>query len=265
MTKTNLSRFSSLLLALLVLFSFAAPVAAVSVSETDVPEEAAVDSQVEATVTLTELYRNPTLDQWRLRGETELTDVTWSLSYVDQTGATVDREEFDGQNFTSSQIAADDGTAEVRLRVTGTVPDVDSYTYDPEQQFVFLSLTQTRDGGNANAIDTWERHHFTSGSDEARNAIDDASAAIETAQSNGAGVGEAENTRNQAINAYESENFGLATELANEAQSQAESAEQSQQTFTLALYAAGGLVVVVLIVGGFLYWRSQQDTHDPLG
>jgi hypothetical protein len=265
MTKTNLSRFSSLFLALLVLFSFAAPAAAVSVAETDVPEEAAVGSQVEATVTLTELYRNPTLEQWRLRGETELTDVTWSISYIDQTGATVDREEFDGQNFTSSPIAADDGTAEVRVRVTGSAPDVDSYTYDPAQRFVFLSLTQARDGGNANAIDTWESHHFTSDSDGARTAIDEASAAIETARSSGAGVGEAENTLDQAINAYESENFGLATELANEAQSQAESAEQSQQTFTLALYAGGGLLVVALVVGGFLYWRSQQDTHDPLG
>jgi hypothetical protein len=265
MTKTNLSRFFSLLLALLLLVSLAAPAAAVSVGETDVPAEAAVGSQVEATVTLTELYRNPTLEQWRLRGETELTDVTWSISYIDQTGATVDREEFDGQNFTSSAIAADDGTAEVRLRVTGTVPAVESYTYDPEQQFLFLSLTQARQGGNTNAIDTWESHHFTSASDGARTAIDDASAAIETARANGAGVGEAENTLDQAINAYESENFGLATELANEAQSQAESAEQSRQTFTLALYAVGGLVVVGLLVGGLLYWRSQQDTHDPLG
>ena len=265
MTKTNLSRSSSLLLALVVLCSFAAPAAAVSVGETDVPSEAAVGSQVEATVTLTELYRNPTLEQWRLRGETELTDVTWAISYVDQTGATVDREEFDGQNFTSSAIAADDGTAEARVRVTGTVPAVDSYTYDPEQEFVFLSLTQARTGGNANAIDTWESHHFTTQSDGARNAIDEAASAIETARSDGAGVDEAENTLDQAINAYESENFDLATELANEAQSQAESAQESRQTLTLALYAVGGLVVVGLLVGGFLYWRSQQDTYDPLG
>jgi cellobiose-specific phosphotransferase system component IIA len=126
-------------------------------------------------------------------------------------------------------------------------------------------LTQAREGGNANAIDAWEAHHFTSESDQARNAIDEAGAAIETARSSGAGVGEAENTFDQAVNAYESENFDLAAELATEAQSQAESAQQSRQTLTLALYAVGGLVVVALLVGGFLYWRSQQETHDPLG
>jgi hypothetical protein len=265
MTKTNLSRCSSLLLALVLVASLAAPAAAVSVAETDVPAEAEVGTQVEATVTLTELYRNPTLEQWELRGETELRDVTWSISYVDQTGATVDREEFDGQNFTSSTISADDGTAEVRVRVTGTAPPVDSFSYDPEQTFVVASLTQAREGGNANAIDTWESHHFTAESDRARDALDEAAAGIETAEGSGAGVAEAENTFAQAVDAYESENFDLTVELANEAASQADSARQSQQTVTLALWAGGGVVVLALLAGGVLYWRSQQDTHDPLG
>jgi hypothetical protein len=265
MTKTNLSRSSSLLIALLLLVSLAAPAAAVSVGDATVPEEGEVGSQVEATVTLTELYRNPTLEQWQLEGQTELRDVTWSLSYVDQTGATVGREEFDGQNFTSSPIAAPDGTAEVRVRVTGTVPPVASYSYDPEQTFLFLSLTQSREGGNANAIESWETHHFTAASDQARNALDDANAAIDEAEAAGGNPGEARNTLDQATNAYESENFGLAVELANEAQSQAESAQQSSRTFQLALYAVGGLVVIGVLVGGFLYWRSQQDDYDPLG
>jgi hypothetical protein len=265
MTKTNLSRFSSLLLVVLLVASAAAPVAAVSVGDASVPEEGAVGSQVEATVTLTELYQNPTLEQWQLEGETELRDVTWSLSYVDQTGATVGREEFDGQNFTSSAISAADGTAEVRVRVTGTVPEVASYSYDPAQTFLFLSLTQARAGGNANDVDRWEAHHFTATSDRARDALDEAGSAISTASAEGANVGEAENTFAQARNAYESENFDLAVELANEAQSQAESAQQSQQTFQLALYAGAGVLVLVLAIGGFLYWRSQQDTHDPLG
>ncbi|WP_380679621.1 DUF4398 domain-containing protein [Salinigranum sp. GCM10025319] len=265
MTKTNWSRSFSLLVALLVLCSVAAPVAAVAVGDATVPEEGEVGSQIEATVTLTELYQNPTLEQWQLEGETDLREVTWSISYVDQTGATVGREEFDGQNFTSSAISASDGTAEVRVRVTGTVPSVASYSYDPRQTFTTVSLTQAREGGNTNAIDTWETHHYTTQSDRARNALDDAQSSIDAANSAGANPGEAENTFAQAVNAYESENFDLAVELAEEAQSQAESAQQSRQTLRLALYAVGGLVVVGLLVGGFLYWRSQQDTHDPLG
>jgi hypothetical protein len=265
MTKTNSSRSSSLLLVALLLCVAAAPVAAVSVGDASVPDEGEVGTKVEATVTLTELYQNPTLEQWRLEGETDLRDVTWSISYVDQTGATVGREEFDGQAFTSSQIAAADGTAEVRVRVTGTVPPVASYSYDPEQTFLLASLTQARQGGSANSVETWEAHHFTAASDRARNAIDDARAEIQAANEAGADPGEAENTFGQAVNAYESENFDLAAELANEAQSQAASSQQSRQTFQLALYAVGGLVVIGVLVGGFLYWRSRRDTYDPLG
>lgn len=33
----------------------------------------------------------------------------------------------------------------------------------------------------------------------------------------------------------------------------------------LALYAAGGLLVVGLLVGGVVWYRSQQDSYDKLG
>jgi hypothetical protein len=264
MTRTNWNRFSEVaLIALLVVGAAAMPAAAISVGETDVQESAAVDSQVTATVQLTDLYKDPQLEAWTLAGETALRNVTWTVTYIDQTGAKVGQESFDGQEFDGASIAASDGTAEVEVRVRGTVPEVTEYSYDPPQSFLVMELEQTREGGSSTEIERLESQYYTSQSQSARTALDEAQAAIESAA--GADTQEAERTFDNAVDAYESENFDLATELANEATERANSARQSQQTFQLALYAVGGLLIVGLLVGGFLYWRSQQETYDRLG
>ncbi|AKU08236.1 MULTISPECIES: hypothetical protein [Haloferax] len=264
MTKTNWSRFSKLALALVVLLSaLAGPVGAVSVASENVPNEAQVGSQVTATATLDELYRNPQLESWTLAGETDLEDVTWTVTYYDQTGAKVDQQSFDGQNFSGAQVAAGDGTSEVEISVTGTVPEVEAYSYDPAQTFTLISLDQTREGGSSNDIDTWTAHHYTEESAAARTELDSAQAAIQSAS--GANTQQAQQTFNNAVEAFNGEEFNLATNLANEAETSANQAQQSSQTTQLLIYAAGGLLVVALIAGGFLYWRSQQTTYDKLG
>ncbi|MFC7202597.1 hypothetical protein ACFQJC_03665 [Haloferax namakaokahaiae] len=263
MTKTNWSRFSKLAFALVVLLSVVAvPAGAVSVASEDVPSEAAVGDQVTASVTLDELYQNPQLESWTLAGNTELESVTWTVTYYDQTGAKVGQESFDGQNFTGGEIAAADGTSEVEVKVTGTVPEVEEYSYDPAQSFTVMSLNQTREGGSSNDIGSWSATHNTDESAAARTALDSAEAAIATSSGN---TQEAEQSFNNAVDAYNSGNFDLATTLAEEAETRANQADQSSQTTQLLIYAVGGLVVVGLLVGGFLYWRSQQDTYDKLG
>jgi hypothetical protein len=264
MTKTSWNRFSKLALAcLLVLSVVAAPAAAVSVANEDVPTEAQVGEKVTATVTLDELYKNPQLESWTLAGGTELTNVTWTVTYYDQTGAKVGQESFDGQNFSGADVSADGGTSEVEVSVTGTVPRVDDYSYDPAQSFTVIELTQTREGGSSNDIDSWTAYHFTSESDSAREALDTAQAAIQGAS--GTNTQEAEQSFANAVDAYEGGEFELATTLANEAQNKAESAQQSSQTQQLLIYAVVGLLVVGLLVGGVLYWRSQQSGYDRLG
>ena len=261
MTKTSWSRFSKLALACLFVLSVATvPAAGVSAGETDVTDDAEVGSQVNATVTLTELYQNPTLESWTLAGETQLTDVTWTVMYYDQTGARVSQESFDGQSFSGAEVATADGTSEVRVRVTGTVPEIGEFTYDPAQSFTVLALEQTREGGSSNAIDEWTATHYTEESREARDAIDDAAAAVADVSSQ-----DAERSLGNAIDAYNGGEFTLATDLANQAQEQAQQAQQSSQLMQYALYGVGALVVVGLLAGGFLYWRSQQQGHDKLG
>ena len=263
MTKTSWSRFSKLAVVCLLVLSVASvPAAGVSVGDTTVTSDAEVGTQITATVTLTELYQNPSLESWRLAGETELTNVTWTVEYYDQTGARVSQDSYDGQSFDGAQVSAEEGTSEVQVRITGTVPEVTEYSYDPAQSFTVLDLTQAREGGSSNDIDTWSATHYTEESREARTAIDDAAAAVESVDSQ-----EAERQLQNAIEAYNGDGteFPLATDLANQAQEQAEQTQQSNQLIQYALYGVGGLVVVALLVGGFLYWRSQQDGPDKLG
>ena len=264
MTRTNWSRFSKLALALVVLLSVAAmPAGAVSVASEDTPSEVQVGSKVTASVTLDELYKNPQLEAWGLQGETELEDVTWTVTYYDQTGAKVDQQSFDGQNFSGANVVADDGTSEVQVSVTGTVPAVENYTYDPAQTFTVMTLNQTREGGSSNDIDSWTAHHYTDESAAAREKLDGANAAI--AAAGGANTQDAQNQFDNAVEAFEGEEFGLASNLAEDAETKANQAKQSSQTTQMLIYAAGGLVVVALLAGGFLYWKSQQQTYDKLG
>ncbi|MFD1685661.1 hypothetical protein [Halobellus litoreus] len=261
MTKTSWSRFSKLALACLFVLSVATvPAAAVSVGDSTVTSDAEVGTEVTATATLTELYQNPSLEEWTLAGSTELTNVTWTVVYYDQTGAKVGQESYDGQSFSGASVVADDGTSEVEVRVTGTVPRVGDYTYDPPQSFTVMALEQTREGGSTNEIDTWTATHYTQESREARNAIDDAASTVESVDDE-----EAERRLANAIEAYDGEEFTLAIDLAGQAEERAQQTQQSNQRMQLILYAVGGLVVVGLVVGGFLYWRSQQSGHDKLG
>jgi hypothetical protein len=266
MTRTNSNRSSRVVLAtIVVLLAATVPAAAVSVTGEDVPEEGQVGTQVSATITLDELYRNPQSEQWQLSGSTDLTDVSWTIVFYDQTGSQVELVEPTGQSFSGVDIAASTGTAEVEVRITGTVPEVGSYSYDPAQAFTTMELTRGQSGGASSTIDTWESHHYTERSDAARQAIDDAGAAIDEARAAGANPSDAQANYDDAIAAYEDGSFDVATNLANRAADQANQAQQSSQTRRTIIYAVGGLIVLVAIVGGVLYWRSQQGPEDPLG
>ncbi|WP_257627669.1 hypothetical protein [Haloplanus salinarum] len=266
MTRTNSNRSSRVVLAtLVVLLAATVPAAAVSVTGEDVPEEAQVGTQVSATVTLDELYQNPESERWQLSGSTELTDVSWTVVFYDQTGSQVDLVEPTGQSFAGVDIAAETGTAEVEVRVTGTVPEVASYSYDPAQEFQLMEVTRGQQGGASNTVDSWTTHHYTERSAAAREAIDEAGAAIETARSNGATPSDAQANYEDAVAAYEDGSFDVATNLANRATEQANQAQQSRQTRQLIIYAVAGLLVLGLLVGGVVYWRSQQGPEDPLG
>jgi hypothetical protein len=266
MTRTNSSRSSKVVLAtLVVLLAATVPAAAVSVSGEDVPAEAQVGTQVSASVTLDELYRNPQSEQWQLSATTELTDVSWTIVFYDQTGSQVDIAEPTGQSFSGQTVAAADDTAEVEVRVTGTVPAVESYTYESPERFLLMELTRGQEGGASNTVERWRTHHYTERSASARDAIDAAGAAIEAAEAAGANPSDARANYQDAVAAYDDGSFDVATNLANRAADQAENARQSRQRRQTIIYAVAGLLALGVAVGGVFWWRSQQGPDDPLG
>lgn len=262
------SEFTAVVAAVwLLLAAVAVPAAAVSVdgNAVSVPEEGRVGTQVTGTVTLTNLYREPAREQWELTGRTELRSVTWVVEYVDQTGAKTGQDEFTGQQLSGVTLRADDGVSEVRVQVTGTVPPVEEFSYDPPQRFLLLSLTQGQAGGASAGIDAWHTHHYTNESDRVRGVLDEANDSIAAAEAAGGSTATASESFESAVDAYENRNFDNAERLAERASGEAESAQGSAETRRLLLYGGGAAVVVVAVVGGVLYWRSNREEYDKLG
>lgn len=249
----NLSRYSRALVAALLLVSVVAGTAAAVDAEAEgVPSDAKVGSEVTATYTFTNLYSD--YESWTLHGETNLTDVTWTVRELDQAGNQVDQNSYDGASF-DEDVSLNSDTATVKVKVTGTVPAVENFTYDPPQRFLFASFAQTRQGGASERITRDRVHHYTNESEKARQAIDKATAAVE-----GSGSGDAKNALNNAIAAYDKSNFELARDLASEAENKASQSKQTQ----MLLFGGLGVVALALVGGGVYYWRQQRDTYDKL-
>jgi len=268
MNWTRSSKFAALLVVLLALAAVS-PAAAVSTKATSVPTTAQVGTQQTAAVTVSDLYKDPNLQSWTLHGQTNLTDVTWTVTFYNQAGDQVGQQSHDGQSFNQSGVNLKDGVSQVKVRVQGTVPEVGHYSYDPAQSITLLSLAQTRKGGTTNALKRWTVRPYTSKSKQARTAIDSASSSLQSAKSAGADVSEAKSSLSDAVAAYDGGNFDLAVNLAQKADQKAtaaqKSAKSSKNLNSILLYGGAGVVVLIVVVGGLFWYRSQQDSYDKLG
>lgn len=280
MTSNRSSRLSTLALLGVLLLASMTPAAAVDVDETNVPSQAEAGSQVSASIVLTDLYLEPNWDPWTLQGETELTNVTWTVTYIDQTGSEFDTQSFDGQRLNRGngvQISTQNNVDKVRIELVGEVPEPTEFTYPEKESFVVASLTQTRgEQGSRSEIDAWSAHHYTTGGEDeepgsrqARQAIASAQGAIVEARTAGADPANANQSLQNAVEFYESGDFENAIKNANTAEQQAiearENAESSRQTTQLLMYAGGAALLLALLGGGYWYYQQQQDTYDKLG
>ncbi|MFB6173546.1 MAG: hypothetical protein ABEI39_02795 [Halobacteriales archaeon] len=250
---------SSKLLALVAVLVIAAGAAgAVSVSQESAPDSARVGETVSATITLTELYQDPNYQQWTLQGQTDLNNVTWTVQTINQAGEVVETKTYDGSPIQHG-VNIQSGASKIRVKITGEVPEISNYSYDPEHEFLFAGLVQLRSGGTADQIETFRTHHYTNDSRQARSEIEQAERAINTSGGNQ----QARDTLSNAVSAYEAENFDNAIDLANEAERIAKSAQQSQQRTQLILMGLGAVVVIGLLVG-LVYWYRANQTASKL-
>lgn len=261
MNSNHYSKLVTLLLAVTLVVSAVGPAAALSVSASDAPSEAKVGEDVQTTFTIEKPFSE--YETWTLNGETNLTDVTWTVKLYDQGGDKLDQQSYDGASFDHELDQSD--AFEVEVVVEGTVPEVESFSYDPAQQSLLTELNQVREGGSSESLNSWQFRPYTEDSNEARDTIESAEQAIEDADESGADVSEARNTLENAISAFDHGNFENAVNLAEEAENSANSSEESSQQTQMLLYGGIGLVVLVLVVGAVFWYRSQQDDYDKLG
>lgn len=259
MTKMSWIRSSksAALVALLALSLVAVGTAgAISVSPGEVPEESRVGETVTTTVTVDDPFVEMN-DQWTLQGSTELTNVSWTVTVLQQ-GEEVDQASYGEQSFEQALNASNGGDT-VEIELTGDTPAVANYTYEPAETYTLYDF-RTVQGNSTSDLNATSVHHYTNASRSARTTIDDAAAAINES----GGDSGAENDLEQAISAYNSGNFGNAESIAADAQSQAEQAQQSAQRNQTILMGVGALVVVLIVGGGIYYWRSNQNEPTKL-
>jgi hypothetical protein len=250
------------LLAALLVVLVAAPVAAVSVSADDAPSDAEVESKVDVTFTISDLYTD--YDSWSLQGQSDLSQVSWTVVTYDQTGAKITQQTYNNQTF-AHQIAASNDVNRVEVRLEATVPGVSNWSYASPQTFRLAAFTQAQEGGTSTRLQSYDVQPYTADSRAARTAIDDAQEAIDDADEAGGDVSDAEADLEDAVEFYNNGNFEQATKNANEAAEKAEGAASSAAQSDLLVKAAIG-VVLLLLVGGGIYWFLQQrTTHDKLG
>lgn len=239
----------------LVLLGAVGTAAALTVSASDVPEEAEVGSEVESRFTVDDAFTENS--QYTLRLETELRNVSWRVEEYDQ-GDRVEQWTGGGQTF-EQEISSDPTGDEIRIQVRGDVPSIDSYNYSAPENFTVVAI-RTQTGDNVQTLETYEVHHFTEDSQNARDEIDSAEEAIEAAGGNP----DAREDLRSAISFYNSGQFEEAVREANNAESKANQAQQSQQTNQMLLFGGLGVVLLAVVVGGVWYWRNQQDDYDKL-
>ena len=228
---------------------FVGSAAAVDSSSQELPEESEVGTNFEATFEVTSLFDE--FERWTLVTNTELDNATWTIRRYNQAGDELSREDTDGASATEP-IDIDDDTARVEIRVTGTTPEIGNLSYEPPDRFIAANFTLERSGGTERAIGSYESHHYTAESREAREAIDSASESV------GDSGGDARDSLDSAISAYESGNFENAISLAERAESEA----SQSRLIRNALLGVGAVIVLAILAGGG-YWVYKSRQQGP--
>ncbi|PSP52876.1 hypothetical protein BRC74_05485 [Halobacteriales archaeon QH_7_68_42] len=238
-----------------LLLAAAGPAGALTISDQTDFEDSRVGETVSTAVVIEDPFTDQP-DEWTLRGSTELENVSWTVTVLQQ-GNQINETVYGDQTFEQT-LSLDNGGDEVRIDLVGDTPAVENHTYDPRETYVLWDLVSVT-GSSESTLNTSTVHHYTNDSREARNAIDNATMAV-----NGSGNQDAQDQLNRSVEAYNGGQFDLAIDTAQDAQNTAEQAEQSQQQTQTLIYAAIALVVLAIIGGGVYYWRANQDEPTKL-
>jgi hypothetical protein len=239
MNWTHSSKVIVLAVLLAVSLGAAGTATAFSFDDSGVNEEMEVGEQTTTTVDMEEPFaeRNP---GWTLVVDSEYEDAGITIT------ATTPTDEIQTSGEGRAELALDnDAINEVEIEVSGTVPEIEQYSYEnPEQEsFVAVRVNDSASG----VIEAWNVQRYTDESQQARKRIDEASEY----------ANEEDDDFQSAVQLYNSGNFEQAT---TEADGIINDAESSEQTQTL-LLVGGGVVVLLLLAGGGYYVYQQRSRN----
>ena len=249
------SKSATLVALFALLLAAAGPAGALTITDRTDFEDSRVGETVSTTVVIEDPFTDQP-DEWTLRGSTELENVSWTVTVLQQ-GNQVNETVYGDRTFEQT-LNLENGGDEVRIDLVGDTPAVENHTYEPPETYVLWDLVSVT-GSSESTLNTSTVHHYTNDSREARNAIDNATMAV-----SGSGNQDAQDQLNRSVEAYNGGQFDLAIDTAQDARDTAEQAEQSQQQTRTLIYAAIALVVLAMLGGGVYYWRANQDEPTKL-
>ena len=227
----------------------ATPAGAVSATANGTPDGARVGENVSATVVLDDLYTEaPTA--WRLHADTELRNVTWTVTAAGLDGSTLATRSFRGRSF-DTPVRAAQNVSELTVRVRGTAPPVENFTYQPREEFALAALARGRNGSRV-AIADWSAAHYTPESRSARRTLNATQAAVAED-----GSDDLEERFGFAVMAYRNESFGLSNAIASDVKTTAERPDYPV-AFLSGLFL--GAIAVGLGAAGLRSYRERA--HD---
>ena len=219
-------------------------------------DQVEIGSDIIVQTVVTDLYTTNTgpIDVWTLRGESLLESVTWTVTEINAADRPIQgsKKVYAGKVFEQG-VSLDDSVVKIIVEVSGTIPEVSDWQYEPAQKVLVMELSQVRLGGTENVIGIIEASPYNPESKVAREAIDKANVVVEGSKDRNA-----QQTIENAISAYDVGNFKNAKDLAGQAEGNAIALEKSQERKGLILNMVGVGIVVALIGGAIIWYRSTR-------
>lgn len=239
MNWTHSSKVIVLAVLLAVSLGAAGTATAFDFDDSGVDDEMEVGQQQTATVVMEEPFaeRNP---GWTVSVDSEFEDA--GVTITAETPTETIQESGEGE---ASLTLDNEAIDQVEIEVTGTVPEIEQYSYEnpEEEEFAAVRVSDADSG----VIDTSDVKRYTEESQQARDRIDEAAEIAD----------EDDDNLQSAIQLYDSGSFEQAT---TEADSIIDSEESSEQTQTM-LFVGAGVVVLLLLIGGGYYVYSQRSQN----
>lgn len=230
-------------------------VTAVDIENQYNPIEAEVDSEVNANLTITNLYENREYNYWTLNANTELKNPEWVLRLYNLSGELINRELYQENNFNYTQISVEKNVSKIQLDVIGIAPKINNYSYQTPQEFTILQIHQKNQDTRDNEIAKLTTYYYTEQSRTTRNLLDTIKNNIDN--KNNSAPSEAKDLYNNSVSSFNNGNIENSLDLARQAQQKIEDSETTQIFANTGILI--GILIIIVIITYIIISNRKQD------